>query len=225
MRKSIWSICVIMLLIVSLGLVGCGEKKGTTETSQQTKQESLGDLLAKGRNLPGLTYDFAMSGQGMEMQGKMWVAGQKMKTEMAIQGQKMITIIDGANNVTYNYMPDQNMAMKIAFEPDKATKAPDQFSKELDVTKTKILETVTYDGVKCKVVEMQGPDGKTQTKMWIREDYGLPARVEIADAEGKKMVIEYKNLKVGQISPETFVLPQGVAITDMSDLLKNLPQQ
>ncbi|HBS59921.1 MAG TPA: hypothetical protein DEA44_11710 [Firmicutes bacterium] len=220
MKKSVW-LCVVMLLVVSLSLIGCGgEKKGTTETT--AKQESLTDLLAKGRNLPGLAYDFSISGQGMAMNGKMWVSGQNMKTETVMQGQKLIMIIDGAHNVVYNYLPEQNMAMKIAYDPTKVTKTPEQISKELDPAKAKLLETATYDGVKCKVVQLQEPDGQTQTKMWIREDYGLPVRVELSDSQGNKTVMEYKNLKVGAIPAEMFVLPAGVPVTDMSDMLKQL---
>ena len=220
MRKSVW-LCVVMLLVMSL-MTGCGgEKKGTTETA--AKQESLTELLAKGRNLPGLAYDFSLSGQDMGMSGKMWVSGQKMKTETVVQGQKMIMIIDGASNVVYNYLPEQNMAMKIAYDPTTATKTPTQISEEMDITKAKFLETATCDGVKCKVVQVQEPEGKTQSKIWIREDYGLPVRVEMTDSTGNKTVMEYKNLRVGAIPADTFALPADVPVTDMSDMLKQLP--
>lgn len=225
MKKPLSIILVVALLLVSLGLIGCGgTKKGATETTQPATQESLDSLLAKSRNLPGITYDYVMTLQEGQMTGKMWVSGPKMKTETTMHDQKIITILDGVDNVAYTYMPEQNMAMKIAFDPAKAAKAPDQFSKEIDPVKAKVLETTTYDGVRCKVLLTSETADKVQTKMWLREDYGLPMRVEVTEAGANKMVMEYKNLQVGPLAADAFKLPAGVPVTDMSELLNKLPQ-
>jgi outer membrane lipoprotein-sorting protein len=74
-----------------------------------------------------------------------------------------------------------------------------------------VLETVTYDGVSCKVLMIQKSDGKGETKMWIREDYGIPVRIENNDA-GISTIIEYKNLKVGSVPAEMFQLPAEVQV-------------
>jgi outer membrane lipoprotein-sorting protein len=161
----------------------------------------------------------------MKMEGKMWVAGKKMRTEMTAQNQKMISIIDGEANVAYSYIPEQKTAMKVAFDQAKSEKTPDSFTQSADAPKYKLVETTTYEGVKCKVLLAEDADKKTATKMWVREDYGLPMRVEMSEGGNKVMVTEYKNMKVGAVPPETFKLPEGTKIVDMSEMMKNLPKK
>lgn len=71
---------------------------------------------------------------------------------------------------------------------------------------------------------MTSPDGKEQVKMWVHEEYGIPLRVEVTEADGSKSVLEYKNLKVGPQPADTFKLPAGVQVTDMGEMMKNMPQ-
>jgi len=226
MRKSIVWLVAFAFVVIGIGLVGCGGgKQESSQTASPAKQESVTDLLSKGRNLPGLTYDYVMTAKDTKMNGKVWVAGKKIKSEMVMENQKIISILDGDANVLYSYMPEQNMAMKMAFDPSKVSKSPDQYSKELDAAKIKVLETTTYDGIRCKVLLMQETEGKGQTKMWVREDYGIPLRVEVTDPSGESMVMEYKNIKIGAQSADIFKLPAGVEVTDMSEMMKNLPKQ
>ena len=224
--KKVMTLAVIALLAFSLAGCGGADKKSSTAPSSPppVKQESAADLFAKGKNLPGITYDYTMKAkEGPMMAGKVWLSGKKMKTEATVENQKIVTFIDSEANVVYNYMPAQAMIMKIPFDPAKAAKSPDQYSKETDATKTKILETVTYDGVSCKVVMLEEKPGQSQVKMWVREDYGIPAKVEVTEAGALQMTAEYKNIKVGSVPPDTFALPQGIPVTDMSEMMKHLP--
>lgn len=223
--KKIMTLVGIALLVFTLAGCGGTDKTSTSSSNQPTaKQESAADLLAKGKNLPGLTYDYTMKvKEGPEMTGKVWLSGKKMKTEATMENQKIITFLDGEANVIYNYMPSQAKIMKIPFDPTKAAKSPDQYSQETDATKVKILETVNYDGVTCKVVLREEKSGQSQVKMWVREDYGIPAKVEVMEAGVLQMTAEYKNIKVGSVPPETFALPQGVPVIDMGEMMKQIP--
>lgn len=120
-------------------------------------------------------------------------------------------------------MPSQGKLLKIPFDPAKAAKSPDQYSKETDAAKVKLLETVNYDGVSCKVVLLDPKSDQSQVKMWVREDYGIPAKVEVTEAGVLHMTTEYKNIKVGPVPPETFALPQGVPVIDMGEMMKQIP--
>ncbi len=224
MRKIMTLAIIVSVLFV---LAGCGgsDKTNTSSSNQPTaKQESAADLLAKGKNLPGLTYDYVMKvKEGPTMTGKVWLSGKKMKTESTMENQKIITFLDGEANVIYNYMPNQARIMKIPFDPTKAAKSPDQYSQETDAAKVKILETVNYDGVSCKVVLREEKSGQGQVKMWVREDYGIPAKVEVMEAGVLQMTAEYKNIKVGSVPPETFTLPPGIQVIDMGEMMKQIP--
>lgn len=225
MKRWTMVFLAVLMVLASLGFSGCGgDKKETGSTAQPAREESLADLLSKGKKPAGLAYDYVMTAKdGPQMTGKMWVDGKKARSETTVQNQKMIIIIDGDANVAYMYNPDQNSAMKIALDSAKQAQTPGGYTRELDPAKAKVLETTTYDGVRCRVVQIDNQDGKGQSKMWLREDYGLPVRVESTDASGGKMVMEYKNLKVGPVPADTFQLPSGVKITDIGGMMKQMP--
>ncbi|MDF9407879.1 hypothetical protein L7E55_05815 [Pelotomaculum isophthalicicum JI] len=116
--------------------------------------------------------------------------------------------------------------MKMVFEKqdNKQSENPFDYGKDIDTSpdKYKVLETTVYDGIKCKVIAATGADGKDNLKMWVREDYGIPIRLETTGADGSKTVIEYKNMTVEKQPANTFRLPAGVTVTDMSQMLNNL---
>lgn len=222
MKRLAFLFLVICFVITSVGLAGCG---GGKQAAPAAKEETVDDLFAKGKNLPGMSYDFVMTAEGTSMSGQMWLSGKKIKSEMTVDNNKMMTIVDGDANVVYTYSPAQGAAFKLPFDNSKQTDTPDRFTKDVNAAKAKVLETTTYDSVKCKVVLIQDTEGKAQTKLWVREDYGIPLRAEVVDSDGGKMVMEYKNLKVGAQPADIFKLPAGVEIMDMNDMMKNLPKQ
>lgn len=235
MKKPTGIRMIICFMLIGLLAAGCGGAKqtaapGPSSGSQpvEPKQESVADLFAKGQKISGLSYDFVMTAkQEQPMTGKMWIAGKKMKSEILVENTKMMMIIDRDANVAYTYNPAENMAMKIPLNNQlKTTDTPDKFTKDVDVGKVKVLETTTYDGVKCRLLLVADETNKTQTKMWVREDYGIPMRVEVADPEGSRMVMEYKNMKIGDLPADVFHLPSGVTVTDMGEMMKKMsPKQ
>lgn len=223
------TLLMVCLVLAGLGLSGCGSDKQNAAPSAQSvpapeaKQETVGDLFAKAKNLPGMSYDFVMTAEGVDMKGTMWLAGKKLKSEITMENTKMVSLIDAEAGVVHMYNPAEGTAMKIAYD-EKAQTAPtpDRLTNDIDVAKVKVLETTTYDGVRCKVLLVKDNTSKAETKLWIREDYGIPLRVEAIDSDGGKTVIEYKNLKVGAQPAATFQLPAGVKVTDMNEMMKNL---
>ena len=234
MKKCSVLIGVLLVFLSSTILTGCGG--ATKETSapssnhpsgntQAPKEETISELFAKGQKLEGISYDCVVSEKGnLALNSKVLMQGSKMKVEVTVEGQTMITFIDGDSVIGYN--PDQNTAFKLSFDKTNQAKTPNEYLKEASsqTEKYKFQETVVYDGVKCRVISLAGPDGKELTKMWIREDYGIPVKVETVGSDGNKSVLEYKNIKVGPIPESTFKLPDGVKITDISELTKQLPQ-
>lgn len=222
MKKSALLFLMIAVVLTSLGLGGCGgDKQDAGQTAQSVKQDSLADLLGKGKQITGMSFDFnVQTVNNPQITGKMWVEGKKLRTEAVVANQKMVTIIDGEANAAYTYWPDSKTAMKWPIDKVKAVESPDRYARSVDTTKAKVLETATYDGVSCKVLLIQKADGKGETKMWIREDYGVPVRVETTDS-GINTVIEYKSLKVGPVPPEMFQLPAGATVTDAGGATQN----
>lgn len=217
---------ILLVFLASIILTGCGTTKTTTtETPKETAQETLADLFAKGQNVEGISYEYVLSVNGTQtFNGKISIQENKMRMESTVEGQKMIMIADGQSYFSYN--PDQKTAFKVSADQTNQTKTPAEYLKEAstETDKFKTLETTDYEGVKCRVISLEGANGQEQMKMWIREDYGIPVRVETVAADGSKTVIEYKNLKIGTLPEDTFKLPADVQVTDMNDLTKQLQQ-
>lgn len=219
-----------VIILSGLILAGCGGSKSTTSQPTETaKTETISDIFAKGQKIDGLAYEYTITASDMVLNGKVWMMGKKMKTESVMDAQKIISYIDGDTNSAIIYYPDRNEATKVsagqAEEQDVGSETPLDYTSGIDQTAVKELETVVYDGVKCRVVEVTDKDSKAVTKMWIREDYGIPMRIESTDPTGQKFLMEYKNMKVGSLSADVFQLPTGVKITDMSELMKQMQQQ
>lgn len=226
MRKLALLFLVSVVVLASLVLGGCGgDKKDVGQAVQPAKQDSVVDLLGKGKQITGMSFDYIVNADtkvnGNESQtaisGKMWVEGKKMRTEAVMENQKMVTIINGDANTAYTYWPDSKTAMKWPMDKAKAVESPDRYAGSVDATNAKVLETATYDGANCKVLMIQKADGKGETKMWVREDYGIPVRIENNDS-GISTVIEYNNLQVGPVPAEMFQLPAGVQVLTQAGL-------
>jgi outer membrane lipoprotein-sorting protein len=230
MRKAalFW---VAAALLVCLAGCGGGKKEAGGEPApakssarQKTSEEPLAEVFAKGKKIEGMSYEYILTVPAGKMTGRVWMQGKKVRTEGTVSGQRIITLVDGETNTVYTYYPDQNRAVKLsAGEQGEETQSPTDYIENTDLASAKILETTVYDGVKCRVVLVQSQDG-SELRMWVREDYGLPVRVETTAPDGTKAVMEYKNLKVGPQPPETFKLPAGVQVTDLNEMMKGLPR-
>lgn len=211
-------------------LAGCGGDKktsgqSTNQSTQTAKEETITDIFAKSKKVDALSYDYSITSNETAINGKVWMQGNKMKTESVFNGETMISFFDGDTNTIITYYPAQNKAMKLTSDQAEKQNAisdtPIDYTEDIDTTSVKVLETTVYDGVKCKVVEITEKDSKVVSKMWIREDYGIPIRVETTDPTFGKSVMEYKNMKIGSISADVFKVP-AVEVTDMSEMMKQM---
>lgn len=232
MKRLSKFLIMILALVMVISLAGCGSKNetgttttpgGQSEPATQT-ETTLSDILGKGKTVTGIQCDYLMTyGGETPVQGKMWMQGTNMKMTMTQEGQSVTTIVNGEQKVAYTYMPQQNMAMKMAFEgANDQYSTPDEYLEKIDTANLTELGSVVYDGARCRVISMKDPASKAEMKMYIREDYGIPVRIETTAEDGKSVLIEYKNLTVGNLPADTFELPPGVQVNDLSDMMKNM---
>jgi outer membrane lipoprotein-sorting protein len=114
--------------------------------------------------------------------------------------------------------------MKIQGEKsEQMADSPLDYTERVDPDLAVVMESEILDGVRCKVVTLPGEGDEGTTKMWIREDYGIPVRIEMLLPEGGNMVMEYKNIKMEQLPAETFQLPAGVEIMDLGKMMNDIP--
>ena len=227
------SLLPAVLIMLCLVLAGCGA--GRQSTGQQTKEQppvqekagqpgkegSVAELFTKGRQIRGMSYEYVLTTASEVMKGKVWLQDNRIKTDAVVAGQRMISFFDGETNTIVTYYPDQNRAVRLSADGQpKTVLTPGEYMGGIDPGKAKVLEKAVYDGVSCRVVAVSGTGGKEEVRLWVREDYGIPVRVEVTSASGEKTVMEYKNLQVGPLPPDTFNLPPGVEITDLNKMME-----
>lgn len=212
---------LVLMLVLLLMMAGCGGSKAPAPAAPQPapaapapapapKEVSLAEIFDKGKNIDGLYYEYVMTSGPVKIEAETWVQEKKIRYDVVTNGQSVSTIVDLEQKVAYNYMPEQKVAMKVNLSMIDldSFRLSSAWIEKLDPNTFNILETVMYNGLKCKVVE-----GQEDLKMWISEEYGIPIRVEIT-VSGQKTLIEYKNLKVSLIDADTFKIPQGIQIIE-----------
>lgn len=230
--KSIaWVLCLLLLLGVTGLLAGCGGDKEKKEVpavapaKPAAQEESIQSIFGKAKQVPGVTYDSVTTMKEMTVTSTIWAEKEKVKMEQTIQGRKSVMYFDG--NDMYQYDPASNTAMKFPTKgmDRKGLEKPDPsgYSDHMAPNSLKIIENVVYEGVKCRVISYNMKDGDAAVKMWVREDFGMPMRMEMTMKDGTKITTENKNMKIGALSPDTFKLPVGAKIQDMSELMKKIP--
>jgi len=230
--KKVGILLLAVLIVMVLALAGCGGAKETSSPAKPAapaQEESILSLLDRGRQVPGMTYDTVTTSKNFNSQGTVWFEKGKMRQEMSVQGRKMTMIYDG--DTMYQYDPITKTGMKFNVKEMQAlagqTRKPDSpanYDEYMNKDTLKVVENAVLDGVKCKVTTYTTKDNKSQVKMWVREDYGVPMRQEITTGEDK-IVTEYKNMKIGALPADTFKLPDGITFRDMSEMMKNIPQK
>lgn len=213
-RLLVGATIIIMLLA---WLPGCGGKKEApfAPKVEQTAGESVETLFAKARGIKGMQYDMVMTVPGMPVhKAGMWFQDERMRMETSVEGRKTVMIYD--KDVMYSYDVASNRAMMLRLDKNMAdtSEKPEAPTKYTEKPKEdwKIIGTETVDGVKCKVIQGVDKEQGSKFKMWVREDYGLPMRMEIETKDGKQLVMEYKNMKIGPIADEIFKIPAGVQV-------------
>ncbi len=209
------------LLMLTLAACGGGETKETSAPADQPaaqQQETsssgpLADLMKNAQLATEYSFETVMTAGGdnpFSSTSKMYISGDKSRIEMDTAGTKMITIIDEAGDV-YIYDPNSKTAMKTAAATaqDETTEAPNTWAEE-DAANLEVTGEEKVDGVDCLVV--QNTEEGIVTKMWLRKDIGLPARIEVPE---QNVVMEYKNYDIGKQDPALFKLPADAVITEL----------
>jgi outer membrane lipoprotein-sorting protein len=227
-----------MLLITTVLITGCGGGGDTTATTSPAPTatapkttspgaptttpltipsattasgKTLSELLGMTAGISSVKYDLVMTVPGSPVITQtVWVKGNKMRTEVTMEGQNTIMLMDIDAKTMYTYMPAQNMALKMTWNPTTSSAVND--TEAISKYNPTIVGTDTIDGKKCTVVQYT-VEGQT-TKMWLWQEHGFPLRVEATTPQGKT-TMEYKNLEFTNIPDSTFTLPSGVQIQQM----------
>ncbi len=170
------------------------------------------------------------------MEQRIVIQGENMRMEMTDPDTETtsITIVNADEDVMYIYDPEENTAyemdmsyeepeMDLDDELDEDLMEDDDWVDDDEVDPTAFADefwgdSIEYvgqeqvDGKDCHVFAFKDED--EEGKVWIWKEYGFPLRWEEIDADGEEMIVEYRNVVVGEVPAEEFQLPEGVEIID-----------
>ncbi|MDD2510691.1 MAG: lipoprotein [Syntrophomonas sp.] len=232
MKKNLFITFILLLFAITALVAGCGQKSSETsapapkeagQSNSSSDDTSAQSLITKGMAVKNISYDCEVSlPEGEKMTMKALIKGKKMRTEMPNPegGGNIISIIDSDQGFVYIYQPDQKTATKmgISMSQQDNTPSPQDTMESLNADIMKYIGKETIDGKTCLVYEFQ--DGNQETsKIWLWEDYGIPLKIE-SIMDGKKSVLEYRNVKTDEIPDSMFEIPEGTTIMEF-----NMPGQ
>ncbi|MFH1877946.1 MAG: hypothetical protein ABH883_03985 [Candidatus Omnitrophota bacterium] len=141
------------------------------------------------------------------------------RIEAVSSGRKIITITN--NNGIYNYLPDENIAVK--FPLDQATKEkiinPVDYMQFIRDLNTDTSGTEEIDGKLCDIYEYVDKPTSSNVKVWIWKEKEFPVQMEFVDPSiGASLTVFLTDIEINQPIPDDiFDLPQGTKIEDMSE--------
>ena len=227
MKKNLLISSLVLLFAMTILVAGCGKKAGETsapapkeaaQSSAGSSDTSAQSLITKGMAVNNISYDCEVSiPEGNKVSMKAWIKGKKMRTEMPnTEGSgSIVSIIDSEQGVAYMYQPDQKMAtkMSISMSQQGNSPSPQETMASLKPNDMKYTGKDSVDGKKCLVYEYV--ENKETSKIWLWEDYGVPLKIE-ATTDGKKSVMEYRNVKLDEIPASMFEVPAGTKIMEFN---------
>jgi hypothetical protein len=183
----------------------------TTMATTTASSASLTEILGLSTQIGSMKYDMTVTAPVSPVVTQtIWVKKSKMRTEVSAEGQTTVLIMDAEASTMYTYIPAQNTAMKLSWNP--TTKSATEEAISITGYHPVTVGTETLDGKSCTIVQYT-VEGNT-AKMWLWQQHGIPLRVEAQSPQGL-VVMEYKNISFENIPDSMFTLPEGVQIISM----------
>ncbi|MGE5416995.1 MAG: hypothetical protein ACM3UZ_09560 [Acidobacteriota bacterium] len=189
----------LLIAVVNLILMpGCGQE------ALRKDAPDMWLLINKARAYPGASYELTLENQGQKQKWNMVAKGQRLRAQGPYQGRDAVAIYNSAmGTVDVLYNDDRNYC-QYPYSPDTDWRYnPYMVLQYIDPNLCKVVREEKVDNVLCLVIEIEYP--YCNVTIWQREDFGLPARMEISNSPNDQLY-EYKNYGLSDYSEEYFVL-------------------
>lgn len=158
---------------------------------------------------------------GERVKGRIYIEGNKSRYEGTGADRGKITISDydegriyfiDKQNDTYGeiyFIPDILRAEMEGKIPYGQWYQPKFFGPTMKIDKN-ILREESIEGRPCTVYEIKVKyeGGMQKSIVWEDKELKIPIKAETVTSYGSKVVVEYKNIKIGMIDPSLFKLPK-----------------
>jgi hypothetical protein len=146
-------------------------------------------------------------GRRMIFPGKVYFSGDKERRETVGFGHESIIIWRRDKGVSWILIPDRKMYMEQRGGTEKED--PERMMREGNVKLTK-LGSERVNGMATTKYKIEGVDEKDRPLegfLWATND-DVPVRME-GTSQGKRVRIDYTNIKIGKQDPRLFEIPAG----------------
>lgn len=163
--------------------------------------------------------DMHMKSEETEFEGKVYIKGNMQRQEGTRMGQDFVTIIRLDKGVLWNIMTGEKMYMEMAI-PEGTQNDPGMQEKAKDIAEIRHLGEETVNGYTCEKYEYVFHDKSRGTMtQWFSKELGYP--VKMVHSSG--MVIEYRNIKEGNLADSLFEIPAGFTKFTMPGMPGGMP--
>jgi len=152
--------------------------------------------------------DLVMSEGGDEETGKVFIKGKLQRMELMEDGElSAINISRPDKGVNWNLMPDEKMYMEMSLAEIGYEDIESLESK----SKMTVLGNETVNGYKCEKRRYESDDkAEDPVIVWFSPKLGYPVKIQTLAYKGEgDMVMEYKNIKPGNVPDSMFEIPKG----------------
>lgn len=202
------------------------EASEETEDKEEDSEKSLDNIFSQTQNMENYSYEiYTDLADGTSFVTKLWSSGNKSKMESNYPetGENVTMIIDGDEEVSYLYMPAENMALKIPYDnfagfaegEEEGTEDYIELMKGFADDEEVEVEDGTYEGEPVKIITGE-IDGNTNI-IWVSTQTGFPLKSEFYMDGELESTATFENFDDSAIDPSIFNLPEDVEIQDMTN--------
>ncbi len=195
--------------------------EATTEAAAEETTDKEGILKLMGGSADfmksGFSYDYVMTIGDQTSTSHFSFKGENVRMEVVQEENQSIMITKGKEMFIINPGEKTGFKMNVdeSGEANAVNPAGDVKPEEsMDKDNMKIIGKEDINGEPCYVVESKDMVGQYAMKMWIHQKYGIAMKMEAEAPEGKVMM-EVKNLVVGDVPDSEFEIPSDIQIMEM----------
>ncbi len=149
------------------------------------------------------------SATGGEMTGKVFVKGNSLRQEILTPMGTQVSIVNGSSNMMYVLIPGQQMYMEFANNQVSLSESESIEDKYKDMGKVTKLGTEDIEGYKCDNYSVEYDDPQFgKSLVWVARKLNYPLKIH-SESPQDTVTILYSNVEKGNISDDTFELPEG----------------
>jgi len=162
----------------------------------------------------GVSYDYVMTAGEQTTTSRFSFKGGNVRMEGLDPSNPSLMITKDKER--YIISPQEKTGFKMSTEANTDANPTGEIKPEenMDKDALKIIGKETVNGEPCYIVTTKNIVDGSDMKMWLHEKYGILMKMESLSSDGN-LLIEVKNLKVGDVPDAEFEIPADIKIREM----------